>query len=172
MTAVATRRRRLYWWREVLYILAFYGVYSLVRNRGLNDNGIIQARHNALRVIRVENFLHSFHEAWVQHLLHLDVTVEPVSAIEDRDWRWFVGLDAEATQIGNALWTGEDVDPEMQSRLLALFKLAFLDETFVEPRVAGHPVYMLLAMTPDKIVRVKPQNLIVGLPVVRGVQAA
>lgn len=70
MTATRPRRRRLYWWREVLYILAFYGVYSLVRNRGLNGNEIVQARHNALRVIRVERFLHAFHEAWVQHLFY------------------------------------------------------------------------------------------------------
>ena len=25
--------RRLYWWREVLYVLAFYGVYSYIRNQ-------------------------------------------------------------------------------------------------------------------------------------------
>jgi Family of unknown function (DUF6352) len=111
-------------------------------------------------------------EAWVQHLLHLEVTVEQVSTIEDRDWRWFVGLDAEATRIGNALWSGESVDEATQSRVLALFALKFREHTFVEPRAAGHPVYLLLAMTPDKIVRVKPQNLVMGLPVTRGVQAA
>jgi hypothetical protein len=111
-------------------------------------------------------------EAWVQHLLHVEVTVAPVATIEDRDWRWFVGLDAEATRIGNALWAGEDVDEATQGRVLALFELRFRDQALVEPRAAGHPVYLLLAMTPDNIVRVKPQNLVMGLPISRGVQAA
>jgi hypothetical protein len=62
--------RRLFWWREVLYILAFYGVYTLVRNRGLDVSSHLQAFHNAKRVIRVEEFLHSFHEQWVQHLFY------------------------------------------------------------------------------------------------------
>ncbi len=71
MTAVArTRTRRLRWWREVLYILSFYAVYTFVRNRGLDVNAATQARHNALRVIRVERFLHSFHEASVQQLFY------------------------------------------------------------------------------------------------------
>ena len=66
----ATPARRLYWWREVLYVLAFYGVYTLIRNRGLDPNAHVQAFHNAKRVIGVEKFLHSFHEAWVQHLFY------------------------------------------------------------------------------------------------------
>jgi hypothetical protein len=62
--------RRLYWWREVLYVFAFYGIYTLVRNRGLDPDAHLQAFHNAKRVIRVEQFLHSFHEEWVQHLFY------------------------------------------------------------------------------------------------------
>jgi hypothetical protein len=104
-------------------------------------------------------------EVWVRHLLQAEVGVEPLDKIEDRNWRWFVGLDAEATRIGNALWRGEPLDEETRSRVLALFRLSFRDETVVEGPVAGHPVYLLLAMTPDKLVRVKPQNLIAGLPV-------
>jgi PAP2 superfamily protein len=72
VTAVAPTavRPRLRWWREIVYVLAFYGVYTLVRNRGLTSNGKIQAQHNAERVIRVERFVHGFHEAWVQHLFY------------------------------------------------------------------------------------------------------
>jgi hypothetical protein len=29
----------------------------------------------------------------------------------------------------------------------------------------GEPIYLLLAMTPDGLLRMKPQNLITGLPV-------
>jgi hypothetical protein len=51
-------------------------------------------------------------------------------------------------------------------------RLTFADQTYVDPRAAGHPVYCLLAMTPDKMVRLKPQNLIMGLPLVRDARAA
>jgi hypothetical protein len=61
---------RLRWWREVLYVLSFYGVYTLVRNRGLDLDAHAQAFTNAKRVIRAEEFLHSFHEAWLQHLFY------------------------------------------------------------------------------------------------------
>lgn len=103
-------------------------------------------------------------EAFVRHLLHREVQVTPRAGIEDRDWRWFVGLDAEATRIGNALWRGEAVDEAARARVLALFTLTFAQADGVDPRVGPHPVYLLLAMTPDRRVTLKPQNLIAGLP--------
>lgn len=57
---------RLRWWREVLYILAFYGVYTLVRNKGLKGNGRIQAFHNARRVITAERWTWTYHELRIQ----------------------------------------------------------------------------------------------------------
>jgi hypothetical protein len=38
-------------------------------------------------------------------------------------------------------------------------------------KVRGEPVYLILAMTPDKTIRMKPQNLLTGLPV-QGLEAA
>jgi hypothetical protein len=111
-------------------------------------------------------------ETWLRHLLQVDAAVEPIATMQDRDWRWFVGLDAEATRIGNALWQGEEVDDELQARLLSLFRLSFADRSLVESRAAGFPVYLLLAMAPDRVVRVKPQNLITGLPLAARVRAA
>ena len=111
-------------------------------------------------------------ETWLHHLLDLDVAVEPVVRIEDRDWRWFVGLDAEATRIGNALWRGEEIDQDGEAHLLALFRLTFRDAARVDERVAGHPVYLILAMAADRMVRLKPQNLITGLPLAAGARAA
>jgi len=32
-------------------------------------------------------------------------------------------------------------------------------------KVSGEPVYLVLAMTPDRLIRMKPQNLVTGLPV-------
>ena len=69
-------------------------------------------------------------------------------------------------------WLYHHLDVTGPAEDLALFRLAFPDETHVDPRAAGRPVYLLLAMTPDKVVRMKPQNLIVGLPVTVGAQAA
>ena len=35
----------------------------------------------------------------------------------------------------------------------------------VTEKTKGEPVYLLLAMTPDKVLRMKPQNLLTGLPI-------
>lgn len=107
-------------------------------------------------------------EAFVHHLLNAAVTVTPLDRLEDPDWRWFVGLDAEATRIGNALWRGEGVDAPTRERLLAVFSLAFAEGTPVEAAVAERPVYLLLAMAPDKSLHLKPHNLVVGLPLAAG----
>jgi PAP2 superfamily len=66
-----SRQHRHRWWKEVLIILSFYGVYSVVRNQfgsnRLADLGEpVHAFNNALRVIRVERFLHLYHERWLQ----------------------------------------------------------------------------------------------------------
>ncbi|MFO0295470.1 MAG: DUF6352 family protein [Rhodospirillales bacterium] len=107
-------------------------------------------------------------EAWIRHMLGTTVLVTPERGLVDEDWRWFVGLDAEATRIGNALWQGRKLDPGAEQRLLAVFKMSFVDESAVLSAVKGHPVWLLLAETPDRVLRMKPQNLLVGLPLVGG----
>jgi Family of unknown function (DUF6352) len=128
----------------------------------LNLGGDPRSREAVARVV----------EVFVRHLLAVEVKVDPCAQIGDPDWRWFVGLDAEGTRIGNALWRGEAVDPDASSRVIALFRLAFAEGTPLEPRAAGHPVYLILAMTSDKAVRLKPQNLVMGLPVLARARAA
>jgi hypothetical protein len=91
---------------------------------------------------------------WLRHLLGLEATIEPVARIETRDWRWFVGLDAQATRIGNALWQGGT--PAEADNLLALYRLR-------APGLAEE-VSLLLAMDGERVVRLKPQNLLTGLP--------
>ncbi len=102
--------------------------------------------------------------AWVKHLVGADVRIEPVERVEDQDWAWFVGLDAEATRLGNALWEGGDLDGEALDRVLALFRLDFADASEALPEVGARPVWLILATTSDRLVRMKPQNLIAGLP--------
>jgi hypothetical protein len=120
----------------------------------MNIGGSPKARTGLCRVI----------ERWIGHLLGITVNVETVASIEDRDWRWFVGLDSEATRIGNALWRGERMENNVAEGIVALMRLTIEDARLVDERVGDKPVYLILAMGADKVVRLKPQNLVAGLP--------
>jgi len=102
---------------------------------------------------------------WIGHVLGIAVAIEPLTELRDAPLTWYVGLDADATKIGDAMWRGEEIDDATMSRVIGLFALRFADQAMVLDRVKGEPVYLILAMTPDKIIRMKPQNLITGLPV-------
>jgi hypothetical protein len=128
----------------------------------MNLGGNAKARAGFCRVI----------ERWIGHLLGITVNVETIASIEDRDWRWFVGLDSEATRIGNALWHGERMDGSVTERIVALMRLNFEDTRLVDDRVGNKPVYLILAMGADKVVRLKPQNLIAGLPLAAAANVA
>lgn len=106
-------------------------------------------------------------EAWLAHLLSIAVRIEPVEAIRDERWVWHVGLDGEATAILNDLYRGEDVPEERRRRLLALFRLSFAEPAAMLADLAGRPVYLALAMTADRRLRMKPQNLLTNLPLAR-----
>lgn len=59
---------RSHWWREVLIIAFFYGLYSLVRDiRSTRPVSAVQALTNAKRVIHVEKVMGIFHEQQIQH---------------------------------------------------------------------------------------------------------
>ena len=45
---------------------------------------------------------------WISHLLALDVTVEALPEMHEAAFSWYVGLDAEGTRVGDALWNGEE----------------------------------------------------------------
>jgi len=57
---------RLRWWREVLYIVAFYSVYSLIRNKGVATDSVGLARRHAVQIIELEQWLGTFHEESIQ----------------------------------------------------------------------------------------------------------
>ena len=54
----------LYWWVEVLAIIAFYLIYSAVRNA--NEGGTLHAFHNAQHIISIEHHLGLYHEETMQ----------------------------------------------------------------------------------------------------------
>ncbi|WP_445221460.1 DUF6352 family protein [Bradyrhizobium sp. Pa8] len=102
---------------------------------------------------------------WISHLLGIDVAIEPLRAINDAHLTWYVGLDADATGLGDRLWHGEELDERSAGRVLALFRLTFADASQAMADVRGEPVYLMLAMTNDRKLRMKPQNLLTGLPI-------
>jgi len=108
---------------------------------------------------------------WISHLLGVDVAIEPLTTLRDAELTWYVGLDAEATWIGDRLWHGEVVDERMMARVLTSFRVTFADVELVFDAVGRKPVYLILAMTSDQLVRMKPQNLLTGLPI-RHLEAA
>jgi hypothetical protein len=104
---------------------------------------------------------------WIRHLLGVAVQIEPLTTLQDTRFVWYVGLDAEATRIGDALWNGEELEEAARRRVVGLYRLTFEDPCDTEESVRGEPVYLIAAMSADKVLRLKPQNLIVGLPVRR-----
>jgi hypothetical protein len=68
---------RLRWWQEVLFVLAFYGVYSAIRDvHGSKPVSKLHAFTNAMRVVRAERFVHLFQEQHIQSWF--------------LDWHWFI----------------------------------------------------------------------------------
>jgi len=103
-------------------------------------------------------------ERWVGHLLGFAVTIEPLTELRNAPLSWYVGLDADATQIGNALWQGDELDDNAMTRVVGLFRLSFRDPGLMLDKVRGEPIYLVLAMSREHLIRMKPQNLVTGLP--------
>ncbi len=103
-------------------------------------------------------------QRWVAQMLGVQTTITPLQRIDDPQWRWHIGLDTESSFLLNSLYTGQPVDPERQQRLISLFRLDFAHAQDMRADVAGRPVYLGLAMTADRTLRLKPQNLLLNLP--------
>lgn len=110
-------------------------------------------------------------ERWVSHLLGVEVYIEPLARIEDASWRWHVGLDATASALLDDLSQGVDVEPARMLQLISLFRLQFAHRADMRAEAAGKPVCLGLAMNDEQVVRLKPQNLLLNLPLARQAQA-
>src|SRR5215475_4886099 len=104
-------------------------------------------------------------EQWIPHLLSIEVEIESLIEATDVNLAWYVGLDAEATGIGDALWTGGELDQAARERIIGLYRLVFRNPQIVLDKANGEPIYLILAMTPERMLRMKPQNLVTGLPI-------
>jgi hypothetical protein len=104
-------------------------------------------------------------ERWVMHLLGIEVDIEALTELRDVNLTWYVGLDADATRFGDMLWEGQTIDEATMARVVGIFRLNFRDSSVMMEQVRGEPAYLIMMMTPDKTIRMKPQNLVTGLPV-------
>jgi hypothetical protein len=102
---------------------------------------------------------------FIAHLLAVEVVVEPLTELREAKFTWYVGLDTDGSRIGDTLWNGEELDDATAARVVGLFRLSFADPDSVVEQLRGDPVYLILAMTGDRLLRLKPQNLVAGLPV-------
>jgi len=103
-------------------------------------------------------------EAWIAHFLDLKTVVKPIRRINEPRWAWHIGLDAESTAILNELWAGREVEHGRMQRILALFSLQFDDPDAMRSDIAGRAIYLALSANEEGVVRMKPQNLLISLP--------
>lgn len=103
-------------------------------------------------------------EAWTGHFLGVHVKIRPLQRIDDPAWRWHIGLDAESMGLLNDLYEDRSVEPERLARLVCLFRLDFDQPADMRADVAGYPVYLGLATRADGVLKLKPQNLLLNLP--------
>ena len=106
-------------------------------------------------------------EAWIAHFLGVKAAIRIEREIDDAHWRWHVGLDAEASGILNDLYNRQPIDDARMHRLLCLFRLDFENPADMRAAIAGHPVWLAMAMDERNRLRMKPQNLLMNLPLAR-----
>ncbi|MEO8383732.1 MAG: DUF6352 family protein [Betaproteobacteria bacterium] len=128
--------------------------------RESRHNYLLDLTHGRLGVQALARLL----ARWVAHFFGIQVQVNAIGNVDDDAWRWHVGLDLDSTSILNDLYAGNEVTDARRERLICLFKLEFADESDMRADVAGKPVYLGLAISEDNQLKLKPQNLLVNLP--------
>lgn len=108
-------------------------------------------------------------ERWITHFLGVETTISPVPRIDDPAWAWHIGLDAEASLLLDLLYAGQALEPAQLQRLIGLFRLDFADPREMRADLAGKPVYLALATSAEQAVKLKPQNLLLNLPLTAAV---
>lgn len=106
-------------------------------------------------------------EAWIAHFLGVKVAIRVEREIDDAHWRWHVGLDAEASGILNDLYNQQPIDDPRMRRLLCLFRLDFENVADMRAAIAGRPVWLAMAMDEANRLKLKPQNVLMNLPLAR-----
>jgi len=103
-------------------------------------------------------------ELWIAHFFKLTVSIKPESRIDDPAWRWHIGLDPDSSGLLNDLYEGQTIEPTRMQGLISLFRLEFADRALVQDDMQGKPVYLGLCLRSDGSLKLKPQNLLLNLP--------
>ena len=106
-------------------------------------------------------------EKWIAHFLGIETRITAMQSIRDERWSWHIGCDVNSNKILNALYNGEEIEERELYKILALYRLEFLNPTDAVAAVRGKPVYLGVAMNDDKKLVFKPQNLLTNLPINR-----
>ena len=123
---------------------------------------IAKARAGLCRVI----------ERWIAHLL--GVAVRSRRSPRSKTATGAGSSASTARPPGSAMrcGTATALDGNEAERIVALMRLTIEDTRLVDERVGNKPVYLILAMGADKVVRLKPQNLVAGLPLAAAANVA
>lgn len=103
---------------------------------------------------------------WIQHLTGVEIAFMPVERFEGTEFAWFLALDAEGAAFANRVWQGEGLSAEEGARVLALFTFTLPHHPRILAEKRGARGFAVLGSGVDRLVRIKPQNLIAGLPLV------
>jgi hypothetical protein len=158
MTVLSADNAADYWPRSARHAFVLDLTHEVANDVGHGLMFTLTRAHSGLKALaRVL-------ERWVAHLLGVQVAIAPLHKIEDDAWRWHLGLDVESTALLNDLYEDRPVDADRLQRLVSLFRLDFANPREMRADVAGKPVYLGLAMTTDGTLKLKPQNLLLNLP--------
>jgi len=106
-------------------------------------------------------------EAWIEHFLKLKTHIEPRQSIKDEQWSWHIGMDQVSNRILNTLYEGKELAPGDDELLIALFRMRLEDDGALIETMRGKPIYLGLAMSDEKTIKMKPQNLLMNMPLPR-----
>src|SRR4029079_17219680 len=66
-------------------------------------------------------------QRWIRHLLGVEVEIEAWRELREVNFAWYVGLDADATKIGDTVWNGGELDEASAAPVVGVFPLTFRD---------------------------------------------
>src|SRR5664280_1157381 len=103
-------------------------------------------------------------ERWLAHFLGLQASIRPLQRIDDPAWAWHIGLDVESSAILDDLYRGLVPDAGRIHQLIGLFRLDIADKGAIRAGLVGKPIYLGMAMSEEHKLKLKPQNLLLNLP--------
>ncbi len=104
---------------------------------------------------------------FLQHVTGIALHFTPVDTLESANIGWFLTFDAQSTALANRLWAGKTLSLEENARMLALYTFVVPNHPRIEHRYWHKKAFAMLSCDAARQMRVKPQNLIAGLPLAK-----